>query len=483
MADGIFTIRPKRRSAITCTLGESTTVKYYVPQVRINWNEQDRVKVAYASGGHGGFASGEQRGLSQATFEMVIFGTDLADAMSGLRTVTQALTSRYGGYIQYRPRGLSSSVMSTYYHYLQSGPPAIDGQGPLSEFGPNYLQGGRTHTYAIRCQCQVMIKAWATSDPQSPQTIVSETTGLDNGLYDGTHTPHIVALSSNIKGDAVFPAIFLYGNAVTDRAYIHKRSMEAGSSSFLDWLEAEDADTQTNFANTVNASASGGEVERTSSASAVLEWVSPGFSDNYLGHVSMVMVYNLAAGTSYTVVATLENGTGTLDQSETVTISGHANWQIAKFSELLFPPWKVTEWYDDSTTPPIAYVAGSNVKFKLEFTRVSGSGNLDVDYAIATMTDEWFGFVEKSVDTAGAIVIDALQNAVWLHSSESITTAYVVENWSFEGDSLSNLILHKGFDYCLRFMFADSSDHISIGDTFSAKVLGIYATIFPFEES
>ena len=483
---GIFTIKPRYRSDIVCTLGESTTVKYMVTQSRINWNEQDRVKIAYASGGNGGFASGEQRGLSQASFEMVIFGDDLADAMSGLRTVTQALTSEWGGYIQYRPRGLASGVLSTYYHYLQSPPPAIQGQGNVSDFGPNIVQAGRTHKYAIRCQCAVMIKAWATSDPETLVSIVTETAMQNRD--DGTYDNFVIVPDSSIKGDAIIPVvkITLDPGTAANSVIVHKRRMIVGSNTNLDYIEAEDATSTTEFSSGADVACSGGNCLTSTDANAQFwkSFTAIGFDSTYLGNISILACVYIPTGSTYTIEAGISaDGSSYLSSKERVSLAGTSTWKLLQFGGISLPPSALVERFTDDTTIEIGPWATKNIGLLADFSRTAGSGECKVDFFVLAKEGEFLGtFTSFDGNTVGAygIFIDAVSDVFWVDSlSDSIINSFVLQ-----GRSADQLIMGAGFDYRLRFFsHLLSSDLIVQGESNAATIYGIYGTIFPFEES
>lgn len=479
MADGIFTIKPRYLSDITCALGKISSVKYYVLPTRVHWNEQDRVKIAYASGGQGGFASGEQRGLSQATFEMVIFGTDMADAMSGLRTVTQALTSQWGGHIQYRPVGLDSGVLSTYYHYLQSSPPAIEGQGPLSDFGPQYVHS--TYQYGIRCQCQVAIKAWATSDPASPATIKTSTS-IQN-FTDGSNVNYVIVENSSIKGDAVIPIVD-YDRTDSESQliaymYVHRKRMVVGNTDTQDFIDSDDFSPA--WTHVADASVCGGDYERTTTTdgSQVGYTFFSGMDRTYFGRISPIMCAKTSG--EYTAYVSLTQTAAVVEQNDPVTIDS-ASWKLYKLGQLDFPIIDPPDYIPVANCDSWLLVAYLN----LDVALVS-AGNLDFDFLWIPKADDWITHISSidpdssanSLDTGDNLLIDGFTGSVY-NGSPLPPTYTLISVWNVDGPKI-DLVLEKGFDHKISFLASDENDLFRHAFEADVTVYGLYATIFPFE--
>ena len=485
MAAGIFTIKPKFQSDVVCTLGESTTVKYYVLSSTVDWKEQERVKINYVSGGTGGSASGEQRGLANATFSMVVFGTDQADAMAQLRILSRALTNKHGGFIQYRPRGLGASVLSTYYHYLQSPLPAIRSQGDISDYKGLIGQIDRTHTYGIECKCTVAIKAWATSDPTTPVTIKAATS-IEN-FTDDSNVNYVVVENSAIKGDGFIPIIEYSRTDAIDCfvyalwAQFHK--MTVGNTDVLDFVDSDEFDPA--MTNVVDATVCGGEYERTTDpvdATLITPTHWTGIDQMYFGKVSPIACVKTSG--SYTLgIEYYQSSTGEYVSAGTKATT-NANWALYPFNQIDFP----------IASPP-DYIANGEADdwlgfsyVRLGITRVS-AGNFDIDFVWIPRSDEWLAKLysldndsaSHSMDTDDEITIDAFSGMVY--RGQPVTAKSFLSTWNKDGPSLHMLVFEKGFDHRISFLALDEDETYRHGFTADVTVYGLHATIYPFEEA
>jgi len=485
VAAGIFTIKPKFQSNIVCTLGESTTVKYYVLSSRIDWKEQDRVKIKYVSGGTGGAVSGEQRGLANATFDMFIFGDSQADAMAQLRTISRALTSKLGGFIQYRPRGLGASILSTYYHYLQSPLPAIQSQGAISDYTGVVGQEGRTHTYTIKCKCTVAIKAWATSDPTSPVTIKSST-GIQN-FTDGSNVNYVVVEDSAIKGDGFIP-IIEYSRTDAEAylvyalwAQFHK--MTIGNEDVLDFVDSDEFDPA--MTNVVDGTVCGGEYERTADAlraTLIIPTHWAGIDQMYFGKVSPIACVKTSG--SYTLLLEYyQSSTGEYVTAGTKAFT-NADWVVTPFTQVDFPIVLPPDYIaNDEADDWLGYAY-----WKLTITQVS-AGNFDIDFIWMPRSDEWLAKLysldsdsaSHSMDTDDEITIDGYTGIVY--RGQPITTKTILSTWNKDGPSLHMLVLEKGLDHRISFLAVDEDEIYRHAFTANVTVYGLHATIYPFEEA
>jgi len=485
---GIFTIKPSGQSDITCTLGESKTVNYFVVQESIVMNEAQRYKVAYASGDMGGQVSGSQSGLVQTQFEVWIFGSTMENRLSSLRTLVNAIINEDGGYIQYRPRGLGDSILSTYYHYLSSAPPQVDSHMRLSDASPSVVQAGRSPgSPAIRCRCQVMTKAWATSDPSSPVSIVSQTT-VDN-IDDADDDNHITIDSSLIKGDVLFPVVRISdntGNAL-DRFIIHKRRMRTASNDRLDYIEGEDAEGEVSTEE--NAAYSGGSALLISGNGSVY-FALPAMDSTYHGHITPIVFADVESSSDeWSVEIIIASKSDVIaDNYKTLATCGERIFDISgfwawdTFDEFQYPVSDVPFFVTDESSPSLDDWACAGLYLGLWIDREEGENdNLLIDFIHLAKTDEYLSKISmqqfKYLEY-GDVIISSFDDVAYQESGVGEYHAPVSQSVPATG-----LMMRRGHDYLLSFYTYGNNSGFDQAAQIDVTITGIYGTIYPFEES
>jgi hypothetical protein len=509
---GVFNIHPKGLSSITCSLMETETVDYQVDPTKIDMNESARLEVIYAQGEMGGSVRKSRAGLVAIKFRMAVFGSTQATAMANARTVVQALTNPDGGYIEYRPVDLSASVMSTYYHYLQSKPPKLTkgGVALAAAIMARMGQRGRDQEYGIQIDCEVMTKAWATSDPETliPITTVSNLDNHDDAADDN----FVIIQDSDIKGDALLPVITVDPDVVSiNTLIVYSRAMRVGANTNLDWIEGEDYfEASGSASTTVDANASNGEYAHDSGSTVFFRYYLPEFDSTYLGHVTpIISARTSSSGTTYSIIVRLRRY---LMEGIIETILGSksdAAWYISNaalwcllhgFGEIDMPGIPIPDYITDDTSPTIGeYIKGQvsapapvdGIIVELYATRTGGSGSLQVDWLCLAKADEFIvkgqsqqrtGYVD---DDGYHLEFGALSDGFAVLYNDP-TPDRLKCTWQKYGMPMRGFILLKGFDHRLRFITAyyyDDPPETRPISTFDVTIKGIYGTVFPFEES
>jgi hypothetical protein len=499
---GVFNIHPKGLSSITCSLMETETVDYQVNPLKIDMNESARMEVIYAQAEMGGSVRKSRAGLVAIKFRMVIFGTTQATAIANARTVVQALTNPAGGYIEYRPVGLSATVMTTYYHYLQSRPPKLtkSGAGLAEIVMEKKGQFNTEQRYHVEVDCEVMTKAWATSDPETPVTVVAATSITnhdDSGVGDDNF---IIVPSSSIKGDAVLPFIEVTmpggggGSLDLNRLLLHRRPMLVGANTNLDWFECEDMSVGSgSWTDVADPNSSNGFYTRTNSASGLLYFntLDQGgvdiMDETYIGKVSPLLCAWCTDGTTYRIRFVLKGGLEYSPDmySKWVSVSGQAvqkKYILHEFGELDFPPLPV----------PPSWITGTEVgQFygqsyaQIEVERTEGSGYLYLDFAVLANSLNFIARFEGYYDLEKGdhrLEIDPT-NAQCRLVEDGAPPGAVRDHWFKYGTPFDELLMRQGVDHRLRFIFWAEPEGYEIHSDFSVATKGFWCTIFPFDEA
>lgn len=155
----------------------SGTTPYIVPLQTLDFNEELRYQMTYANTGtEGGSAISHAHSLAPVVFRVVIKTATRAALIAAYNALQRALTNRKGGTLEYKPEGLSSGALSTFYHYVQSGLPQIV-DAPRNRWDAAPTSDGM---YTLTVDVQLMTQPIATSDPDSPVTVAALGTNLAN---------------------------------------------------------------------------------------------------------------------------------------------------------------------------------------------------------------------------------------------------------------------------------------------------------------
>lgn len=482
---GVFNIIPKGGTTITCAFGDSESIPYNI--VAADFNEAEREKVLYSEGKLGGSVAGINHGIVEITLVFAVGGTSENDAASNARVLNTALRNREGGLIEYRPREYDSTVTNTFYRYLKA--------GASRRISKKTLIPTERHITGELHEFTVTTFAWATSDPNNFETIVAET-GLFNH-DDAGHNNYVDILASNIEGDVFFPIVKVrldVGASETSQLLIvHKRPMRIGAHTNLDWTECEDMSGL--GADVIDAAASNGEY-------ATLDSVSPGLSNTqptewdstYLGNTSPIVAMRVAPGDDGIWKVEVQLGiassgilqTSNLDIGTWGYLVSASEWGVYyQFNELTIPPFSIQQHITDTSTPDISTYM-ENVWWKLYLERLSGTGDLHIDWILMARADDWLNvfrapseFGVLSGPSTTYLEIDAISGSVFVKVPPSDS---VVVLWENTGSSISDLIFRSDEDTRLRFILPGSpSFPYTPLLEFFVTVTGIHGTIYPFE--
>jgi len=493
---GKFVLHPTLLSDITFSLvGSSKTSNYIVAPKSINMNEAERIKILYSSGEQGGAVSKSRSGIVPIVFKVIVFGSTQANAMANYETLVRAIMSPMGGTLEYIPNGLSG-VMSTYYHYLQSAPPMIRQGGMNASMMEGYGHIDiAANSYGIECVVQLMTEAWATSDPFTLNTIVSQTT-LDNN-NDASNDNYLTVPNSSIKGDGVLPVIDvefnLYSTYYITHMLLHKKKELTGTVDDLDWFEAEDmTDPFSEWTTTVDSAASDGnkEISVVNEHANIRFNLSSSIDRTYLGKVVPIICTKHASSGTVTCwirwyPTTYSSGFRTLVEFDFGV--GNSDWRIAvSDQEFDLPPLEIPSHVDESSTPTIGSYL-SQIPFDIDFyDGTSLITDLEFDFLWLPTTDDWISLAvnEDTYWLDGSITrFDSRTgNVTIIDSSDRLL--HIPKHY---GRPISDLIFEKGYDHRLSILgwraVTASSGGYTKQNTFDVTVKGIYVTIYPFNEA
>jgi hypothetical protein len=470
------------------------SINYQVDPRSIDFAPDKRLEIIYAQGKVGGAVRGTRAGLAPFKHQIVVKGTSMANALSNARTILQAIINEGGGYLEYKPTGLAAGVMSTYYHYLKSKPPKLLGSGALTDAvmtGRYVKDENSTATHFVKYSVELSTKAWATSDPDTRITIVSQTTLANHD--DAGHNNFVIVDNDDIKGDAFLPIISIAraGSPIEwNYIFVHKRRMRTADNDNLDWFEGESG-TSIDWSTTPSATYSNGDAEFTNVASPsdlIFGGVfNAGMDSTYIGKVTPIARMWCTPTAVYDVkfkIGSLGSGGSFVNVLETNTIRVTASLDdspvLYTFTELDFPP---TAWQDIDDDDLDDYLG--NVGILVEASLVSGAGNLLLDYFVLAKADEFIAvlFGDQPLNVANMeLEVDSVSRGSFLIEG----TPVALENsWAKRGSPYDNMIMLKGFDYRWRFIgwyIATGASAYNIDDPFNLTIEGLHATIYPFEE-
>jgi hypothetical protein len=470
---------------------ENATSDHQIVPSSIDMNVAGRYEVLYAPAESGGVARKIRHSLVPIRFRVVVWGTSQADAMTNLRTLNRILTHSEGGYIRYKPLGLAAGVMTTYYRYLPSRPARVVNPGAYHNMMmETYMQTGRADTeYGIVVECEVMTKPWATSDPSSLTTIQSQTT-IEN-TDDGTYDNYVEIAESAVKGDAIFPVIRIQNKEATSayRYFVHHFKEADGLSTNKDmheisisggWLQRLGS-----WADQSDSTAASGTRVETSSATGAIYGVLEDFDLDhaYMGKVTPWVRAKTEAATEYDIRVQLLWGSSILEQTAYQTVD-QTTWETFFFEEVDIPPTGVPGRITDASSPDISQFLG-NIRFEIYAIRTTGSGDLHLDILGLSNAKNFVAIFEGSyLSAAGTeyLEIERPTETFGEYTSAGRLSA-AQSSWGKYGTPISRLMFEKGYDHRLRFHSAKSSlDDDKDHETY-ITVLGLYATMTPFEES
>jgi len=482
---GLFKIHPENGSTITCSLTNDDNETYIVPNY--DFKEAEREKVLYSEGLSGGKVNGIDYGDVEADIQFIIAGDTWEEIAAAQRVLSQAFRDPDGGYIEFRPAEFSSSVMSTWYHYLQSGPPTAGGKNSKPVVSGYKL--------AEFYEYKVTIKAWATSDPNTYETIVSSTAIT----YGARGSNYITVSDSSIKGDGVIPIIELDldGNVI-GKLLIYQKRLIPGNPIAQDFFETNAAELNLGAVggswtvNVVDATATNNGYSRldADSGHVQLHAAASTLSDvnsDYFGKILIVAGMWIEGSGEWTA-RPYTTGAGTTEYANTISLTGTIKDAMHEASEMNYPPFNILEELSSSSTPTLAeWVldnSGSNIGFSL--TKISGTTQLSLDFIwLVNTSNGWITSIEhptggNAVSGLSYLVIDSIKNTIY-EEYRYLTTRNLRKVWKKVGMPYSDFVLNKGFDHRIRLLGLNTSGY-DADDTGNVTLKGVYITIYPFDE-
>lgn len=483
----VFTIHPRDGTDVVCTLGDTDNVPYVV--IDLDFNESRREQIAYSEGTEGGSVQSVSHDTAQASITIAILGSDEASVAARVRTISRAFRWLEGGTIEFKPAPYPSSTQHTYYHYLRSAPP-VKVAGKAASLGGSF-QYGEVFRF------DVQIEAWATSNPDSLATLVSAT-DIDN-RNDTTGTNYLSALSSNMKGDAFIPHIKMRPKTAafkTTILYLHILEVPPGTTDPNDTWRFELWTAEASETNAADATAWDGTTRRTTTASLSLsdgfETVFSGITWKKYNFGKVSFIFRARVGdvsTTWDVkfrIIESQNIASEFELSATgLTTVDNDDWTIFDTTMLDLPPFDTPERLGDSGSPTFGDWVANNLSLRVTGDRTAGTGVLDMDALMVVNADK---FLAKYIVASGLgggnlpIITSAVENASYKAASDVSDNLHDVA-WNKFGPPLNDMIMHKGKDYIIRVMADSTIFGFLETETIEVQVLGLHATIYPFEVS
>lgn len=488
---GVFTIRPHNLSNITCQIaGDDISVNYVLDPNSVELHATERM------------AQQSRPGLFSCPFgfKLWVFGDTQAGTITNAKTVVVAMTNPDGGFIEYRPRGLSTGVLTTYYHYCARAgehpelddPVAFD-EAKMAQLG--YRGGGQK--YGMVLNIEVSTRPYGTSNPTSLATLKTATS-IDNA-HDATYDNTLTILDGAIKGVGAMPVLMISPDAATncDRLLLHRKTLPAGSalSTRFDVWEVEDMQVEGgSWGAVADGNASDGDYRRTNSAAGIL-LATPfnhysGLAPRpFFGKITPILVNCWSDnGSSYRARFRMASGlTGSIVvYSNWVTVPARTTGEefvLYTFTELDFPPspWP-PEWVADASWG----ARFSNTVLKLEVDQISGSGYVNLDWLFVASSHDFISVFEAGsgadLVTGSRMWIDPFNQAAYTENASG--NYYRHDHWFKYGSPYERMIMGKGYDHRLRFVFwRDADDTYVRTAAHTITIYGLHLTIFPFETS
>ena len=245
-----LTINPRGGTVLTMGLAGSEpydgTSPYIVPLQTLTLNEQERWRIVYeqagTGGGEGGRVVSSYGDLVPLSFWVVIKANTRTGLIAAYNALQAALLNPLGGTIAYKPEDVPASALTTYYHYIQSGPPRVLDQAKNRWDAGVHADGYFRLIVEVAFQTQPI----ATSDPDSPVTLTALATTVQNWEDTGAGQANSVLVDeADLKG--TMPAL-LRITARPDAGHdlgelIMFIRDEGVLANFISVYEAEDAAT------------------------------------------------------------------------------------------------------------------------------------------------------------------------------------------------------------------------------------------------
>lgn len=496
---GVFKIHPRGLSAVTCSMMEDASNNYQVLPSSIEMNYHQRLNLVYAETKDRGHVTGIKTGLVPVQFAVMVKGATQAATIANLRTLVQAVTHADGGYIEYRPIGLATNVMTTWYRYVQSkAPHVVRTEGLIDKVMAAYNQAGPVD--AVMVEFEVQTYAWGTSNPYNLILIKSTTTVRNH--YDSSNNNALIVLNSAIKGDVVFPVIYVTGANVgsvddIDHFYVHKKDLPAGAGiNHFDWYQAENGTGDAQWTDYSSGGASNGwycrYVDNGGADPGVLYFQgAPGIDRDCFGKVATVMALSVGSGDHVRVKLAHDLGGYYLrnETQEQRIVWSYSGYRLFDFDHMSAPIIPIPERMGEGDNQDIDDWAQATGPVVVAAGEATGD-LLNVDFLWCPKVDgrSYFAkFVTQihahSIDDVAMhkFILDTIEGRQYV---ESVSTTGIIGVWTRSGPPVEDLILYKGVDSQFRFLGQYGTDPTKGWQKnfrFQVTIRGIYGTIFPFE--
>ena len=163
-------LHPVGRSDLTFNLSGAltgvTTYTYIADLGRLDLNEEARWKWAYEQSPAGGRVVGNTAELVPVRLALIIKAASSDYRKEAYRVLQHAVMNRRGGTLEYLPEGAGSGTLSTFYHYVASGPPRV-----LDDARNRWDADPIDGWYTLQVELDLQTQPLATSDPDNPVTI------------------------------------------------------------------------------------------------------------------------------------------------------------------------------------------------------------------------------------------------------------------------------------------------------------------------
>ena len=376
--------------------GDPKTEDYNIDLGSLDLQESERLEIAYSEGANvdGGEAISAHGPLVPLTFDVIVQGSGVSEdaARQQLLQYAQALEAAIcnaaGGTFEFKPDNLGAGVRSTFYHYVQSQPPKVraiannNWDAAPVETEPEYV-------CAIELEIELQTQPFATSDPNSPVSVLTATTVYNQ---DDAVAGHVTILAANVKGTISALVQLRVRNMVSGawaaiEKFWYARRTEGTLANFAPVLEGGTADTDSS----IHWSTESDTTRRSDNfqryappAAANLQWASLNYTisniTDHEGKVAIAVVCrSLAEGWEDWDLKAALKVADVVVETGIKNVASVGVWTVCILGELDIPP------------TPISADESYATKLYLYFKRNAGDENnpIDVDFAQLLFVDEY----------------------------------------------------------------------------------------------
>ena len=361
---------------------------YIVPLQTLTLNEAERWRIVYeqagTGGGEGGRAVSGYGDLVPLSFWVVIKADTRIGMIAAYNDLQAALLNPLGGTVAYKPEDVPVGALTTYYHYVQSGPPRVLDQDKNRWDAGVHADGYFRLIVEVALQTQPI----ATSNPASPVTLTALATTVQNWEDTGAgQTNSVLVDEADLKG--TMPAllrIMARPDAGHDLGELILFKRDEGTlANFTNVYEAEDAAPiapSTAWSTIVDADRGGGNYRRCQLATGIANGTPQGLRftvDNPADHEGRFAVFGVGyvEGGAWTHQVRLRVGNVVQEGEDDYQADNVTGWGLIYAGEFELPPAALSD-------AEIAYSAGPYLEWYA--TRIIGEGTFDLDGLILVYT-------------------------------------------------------------------------------------------------